>query len=57
LQVVKRIGPAGFFPGDAADFELEVVAAEGIAEVATIFFDGVGGFVFAAEEGDEGLDH
>lgn len=53
----ERLTPPMKFPRDAANLHLEIVRLEGGAEVEAIFFDSVGGFVFAAEKGDELAGH
>jgi hypothetical protein len=45
------------FPGHPADLHLKFVDLESVAEIAAVLFDGVGGFVFAAEKGDEVARH
>ena len=49
LQGVQCVRPAANLPGDTTDFELEIMGLQCAAEVATVFLDGVRGFVLAAK--------
>jgi hypothetical protein len=57
LQRVEHDRPAISPPRYVSYFELKTVSAKSFAEVATVFFNGVGGFVFAAKQRDDGLRH
>ena len=57
LQRLERMRPAMEFPGNAANFELEVVRSEGFAEVSAVILDGVGGFVAASKKGEDAPAH
>ena len=46
---IQGCGPAVLIPGNAADFATERMSGEGFGQMLAIFFDGVGGFVTAAE--------
>ena len=52
LQGMERFAPAVDFPWHAANFQLNVVWLESGGEIATVFLDGVGRLVFAAEKRD-----
>jgi len=54
-QRLVRRGPAVLVPRNAANFELNIVCDECLAEVTAIIFDGVGGFVAASKQSDDAL--
>src|SRR5262249_43249152 len=57
LQCLKCVRPAKDLPWHAVDFQLDRPGLESCGEIAAIFLDRVGGFVFAAEKRDDRSNH
>ena len=49
-QGVESFGPSVNLPGDPANFQLKIMRAEGVTEIVAVFFDGIGRFIFTAEQ-------
>jgi len=45
------------FPGHTAEFKLNIMGLEGGGEITAVLLYGVGGFVFAAKQRDDGQTH